>query len=141
MAASQDKDFSVVTAARPQGTASTERSLFARPPQIVIPQPSTNAGPVRRGVSDRTTSLRGLAEQRGAHKPVANGGIVAEELLDPGFEPGQPGAPGDRRQLLWVKSSGSAVPPFVRPIAPEYPQTLGNHGVPQWDRGDDTDKF
>ncbi len=29
-AASQDKGFSVVTAVRPQGTASTERSLFAR---------------------------------------------------------------------------------------------------------------
>ena len=40
MAASQDKDFSVVAAERPQGTASTERSLFARPPQIFIPQPS-----------------------------------------------------------------------------------------------------
>ncbi len=29
-AASQDKNFSVVAAERPQGTASTERSLFAR---------------------------------------------------------------------------------------------------------------
>ena len=85
--------------------------------------------------------MRGLAEHRGANKPVANGGIVSEEISDPGFEPGQPGARGDRRQLLWVKSSGSAVPPFVRPIASEYPPTLGSHGVTQWDRGDDTDKM
>ena len=85
--------------------------------------------------------MRGQAEYRGAHKPVANGGIVAEELSDPGFEPGQPGAHGDKRQLLWVKSSGSAVPPLVRPIASEYPPTLGSHGVPQWDQGDDTDKM
>ena len=106
-----------------------------------LPPRRTNAGPVRRGVSDRSTSLRGLAEQRGAHKPVAKGGIVAEELSDPGFEPWQPGAPGDWRQLLWVKSSCNAVPPFVRPIASEYPPTLGSHGVPQWDRGDDTDKM
>ena len=33
------------------------------------------------------------------------------------------------------------MPPFVRPIASEYPPTLGSHGVPQWDRGDDTDKM
>ena len=72
---------------------------------------------------------------------MANGGIVEEELSGPGFEPGQPGAPGDRRQLLWVKSLGSAVPPFVRPIASEYPPTLGSHGVPQWDRVNDTDKM
>ncbi len=37
MPASQEKDFSVVAAERPHGTASTERSLFTRPPQIVIP--------------------------------------------------------------------------------------------------------
>ena len=85
--------------------------------------------------------MRVLADQRGAHKLMANGGLVAEELSDPGFEPGHPGAPGDRRQLLWVKSSGSAVPPFVRPIASEYPPTLGSHRVPQWDRGDDTEKM
>ncbi len=72
---------------------------------------------------------------------MANGGIVAEELSDHGFEPGQPGAPRVRRQLLWVKSSGSAVSPFVRPTASEYLPTLGSHGVPQWDRGDDTDKM
>ncbi len=72
---------------------------------------------------------------------MANGGIVDEKLAAPGFEPAQPGAHGDRRQLLWVNSSNSAVPPFVRPIALEYPPTLGSHGVPQWDRGDDTDKF
>ncbi len=78
--------------------------------------------------------MRGLAKQRGAHKPVANGGIVAEKLSDPGFKPVQTGAPG-------VKRLGSAVPPFVRPIVSEYPPTLGSHGVPQWDRGDDTDKM
>ncbi len=33
------------------------------------------------------------------------------------------------------------MPPIVRPIALEYPPTLGSHGVPQWDRGDDTDKM
>ncbi len=33
------------------------------------------------------------------------------------------------------------MPPFVRPIASEYPPILGSHGVPQWDRGDDTDKI
>jgi len=101
----------------------------------------TNAGPVRRGVSDKATSLRGQAEQRRALKPAANGGIVAQELSDLGFEPRQPGAPWDMRQLLWVKSAGSAVPPFVRPIASEYPPTLGSHEVPQWTRGDDTDKM
>ncbi len=85
--------------------------------------------------------MRDLAEQRGSHKPVANSGIVAEELSNPGFEPGQPGAPGERRRLLWVKRSGSAVPPFVRHIASKYPPTLGSHGVPQWDRGDVTDKM
>ena len=89
-----------------------------------MPPRRTNAGPVRRGVSDMT-SLRGLAEQRGVHKPVANGGIVAEELSDHGLEPGQPGAPGDRRQLMWVQSAGSAVLPFVRPIASEYPRPWG----------------
>ena len=36
-AASQEKDFFIVAEERPQGIASTERSLFARPPQIVIP--------------------------------------------------------------------------------------------------------
>ena len=40
MAASQEKDFSVVAVERPQGTASTERSLLTRPPHIVIPRPS-----------------------------------------------------------------------------------------------------
>jgi hypothetical protein len=72
---------------------------------------------------------------------VASGGIVAEELSDPGFEPWQPGAHGDKRQLHRGKSSSSAVPPFDRPITLEYPPTLGSHGVPQWDRGDDTDKI
>jgi hypothetical protein len=96
--------------------------------------------PVRRGAPSRNTSMRGQAEQRGAHKPVANGGIMAMELLVLVFEPRQPWAPGDRRQLLWVQSSSSAVPLFVRPIASVYPPTLGSHGVPQWDRGDDTDK-
>ena len=87
------------------------------------------------------TSLRGQAAQRGAHKPVASGGIVAEELSVLGLELGQPGAHGaDRRQLLRVWSSCRAVPPFVRSIASKYPSTLGSHGVPQWDRGDDTDK-
>ena len=33
------------------------------------------------------------------------------------------------------------MPPFIRPIALEYPPTLGSHGLPQWVRGDDTDKF
>ncbi len=33
------------------------------------------------------------------------------------------------------------MPPFVQPIASEYPPTLGSHGVPQWDRGDETDKM
>ena len=76
----------------------------------------------------------------GAYKPVAEGGIVALELSASGPNRGQPGAPGDRRQLHREKSSSSAVPPFVRPIASEYPLTLGSHGVPQWARGDDTDK-
>ena len=82
--------------------------------------------------------MQGQAEQRGAHKPVASGGIVAEELSDPGFKPG---AHGDIRQLMWVKSPGNAVALFVRPTASKYPPTLGSHGVPLWDRGDDTDKF
>ncbi len=77
------------------------------------PPRRTNTGPIRRGVSDKTTSLRGQAEQRRAHKSVANGGIAAEELSDPGFEPRQPGAPWDRRQLHRETSSSSAVPPFV----------------------------
>ena len=64
---------------------------------------------------------------------MADGSIVAPNPSK--------GALRDRRQLLWVKSSSSAVPPFVRPIASEYPTTLGSHGVPQWDRGDDTDNF
>jgi hypothetical protein len=51
------------------------------------------------------------------------------------------GAPGDRRELHWGKSSSSAVPPLARPIASEYPPTLWSIGVPQWDQGDDTDKF
>jgi len=106
-----------------------------------LPPRRTNAGPARRGVSERTTSLRGQAEQRGAHKPVPNNGIVAEELSNPGFERRQPGAPGVRRQLLWGHSASNAVPPFIRPIASEDPPTLGSHGIPQWDRGDDTDKF
>ena len=72
---------------------------------------------------------------------MANGGIVAEELLDLGSEPRQPGALGDRRQLLWIHSSSSAVPPFVRPIASEHPPILESHEVPEWDRGDDNDKI
>ena len=90
------------------------------------------------------TGLQSCAAQPsrvGAYKPVAEGGIVALELSASGPNRGQPGAPGDRRQLHREKSSSSAVPPFVRPIASEYPPTLGSHGVPQWDRGDDTDKF
>jgi hypothetical protein len=104
------------------------------------PPRRTNADPVRRGASKRNTSLRGQATQRGAHKPMANGGIVAEKLLIHGYEPGEPGAHRDRRQLLWVYSSSSAMPPFVRPIASEYPLTVGSREVPQWDRGDDADK-
>ena len=42
---------------------------------------------------------------------------------------------------MWDWSSSNAVPPFVRSIASEYPPTLGSHRVPEWDRGDDTDKI
>jgi hypothetical protein len=66
---------------------------------------------------------------------------VAVELSAMGSNQGQPGALGDRRHLHRGKSSSSALPPFVRPIASEYPVTLGSHGVPQWARGDDTDKI
>ncbi len=55
------------------------------------------------------------------------------------LQPPPPGAPRDRRQLHREKSSSSAVPPLVRPIASEYPLTLGSHGLPQWNRGDDID--
>ncbi len=95
------------------------REPSRRPPQIVLPQTwswgrgygqpprRTIAGPGRWGVSKRTISLRGQAKQRGAHKLMAN-----VELLDHGFEPGQPGALEDRRHLMLVKSSTIAVPPF-----------------------------
>ncbi len=63
---------------------------------------------------------------------MVNGNIVAVELSTLGL---------NRQQLHRGKSSSSAVPPFVRPIASEYPPVLGSHGVPQWDRGDDTDKI
>ena len=68
------------------------------------------------------------------------GGIVALELSASGSSRGQPGAPEDKRQQHREKISSSAEPPFVRPIASEFPPTMGSHGVPQWDRGDDTDK-
>ncbi len=58
-----------------------------------------------------------------------------------GSNQGKPEAPGDKRQLLWDQSSSSEVPPFVRPIASEYPPTMGSHRVPQWNRGDDSDKI
>ncbi len=89
---------------------------------------------------DRKT-LRGTAAQRVAYKLVANGSIVVVELSALGSNQGQPGAHGDKRQLHRGKSSSSAVPPFVRPIASNYPPTLGSHGVPQWARGDDTDNI
>ena len=44
--------------------------------------------------------MRGTVAQRGAYKPVAEGGIVAVELSAPGSNRGQPGAHGDRRQLI-----------------------------------------
>ena len=69
---------------------------FSQPPR------HTNADPVRRGILKRNTNLGGQAALRGAHKPVANGGIMAEEIFFPRFEPGQPGVPRDRRQLLWI---------------------------------------
>ena len=73
---------------------------------------------------------------------MAIGGIVAVELSALGSNQGQPGAPGGRRQLHRGKNSRSAVPPFVRPIASEYPPILGIHGVPKSrDRGDDTENI
>ena len=75
--------------------------------------------------------MRVTAAHRGAYEPVANGGIVAVELFALGSNQGQPGAHKDMRQLHRGKSSSSSVPPFVRPIALEYPSTLGSHGVPQ----------
>ena len=96
----------------------------------------SSTGSIRKGLQ----SCAAQPSRVGAYKPVAEGGIVALELSASGSNRGQPGAPGDRRQLHREKSSSSAVPPFVRPIASEYPPTLGSHGVPQWARGDDTDK-
>jgi hypothetical protein len=72
---------------------------------------------------------------------VANGGIVDVELSDLGSNQCQPGVPRDRWHLHRDKSSSNAVPPFIRPIASKYPPNLGSHVVPQWDRGDDTDKI
>ena len=127
--------------------------ILRRPPQIVVPQPLLGSGvwsaasayqrrpgstgSIRKGIQ----SCEAKPSRVGAYKPVAEGGIVALELSTSGPNRGKPGAPGDRRQLHREKSSSSAVPPFVRPIASEYPPTLGSHGVPQWDRGDDTDKM
>ena len=74
-----------------------------------LPPRRANAGPVRRGDSNRTTSL---PSRVGAYKPVAEGGIVALELSASGPNRGQPGAPGDRRQLtvgLDFKQLGASV--------------------------------
>ena len=106
---------------------------------IAAPAYHRRPGPTERFGQDynpaRPSQAEGSPQASGQRRHRGGG------AFRPWREPGQPGAPGDKRQLFCVKSSSSAVPPFVRPIASEYPPTLGSHGVPQWDRGDDTDKM
>ena len=54
-----------------------------------------STGSFRKGLQ----SCEAQPSREGAHKPVAEGGIVALGLSASGSNRGQPGAPGDKRQL------------------------------------------
>ena len=67
-----------------------------------------STGSFRKGLQSCAAQPRRV----GAYKPVAEGGIVALELSASGSNRGQPGAPGDRRQLtmgLEFKQRGAPV--------------------------------
>ena len=67
-----------------------------------------STGSIRKGLQ----SCAAQPSRVGAYKPVAEGGIVALELSTSGPNRGQPGAPGDRRQLTMgqeFKQRGSPV--------------------------------
>ena len=67
-----------------------------------------STGSIRKGLQ----SCAAQPSRVGAYKPVAEGGIVALELSASGPNRGQPGAPGDRRQLtlgLEFKQRGAPV--------------------------------
>ena len=85
----------------------------------------TNAGPVRRGDSDRTTIPRGQAKRRGAHKPVANGGIVAEELSDPGSNQGNRGHLGTGGSCIGRRVRAARCPRSFGPLLQSIPRPWG----------------
>jgi hypothetical protein len=105
-------------------TAAPDRLCLRRTGSGKTPR-RTNAGPVRRGDSDRTTIPRGQAKRRGAHKPVANGGIVAEELSDPGANQGNRGHPGTGGSCYGSRVQAARCPRSFGPLLQSIPRPWG----------------